>query len=424
MDLSCVVKIGTINTVVISSPSLAKEALHKKDQALASRFVPHSVQALSHDKASIVFLPVSTKWKTLRKVCATKIFSPQQLDSTQSLRQNKMKDLIDYLHEICLKGDAIDIGEIAFTTVLNSISNTLFPIDLASYSSSVSQKFRSVISCVLAEASKPNIADYYPILRRLDPQGARRRMQKYYQMLIDVFDCIIEERVQRVDSIEGSDVLDSFLHITRKENSELTRHDVVHLFLWNVTSVPVANMNNVFVVNDNKQERKDLFVAGLDTTSATVEWVMTELLCNPEKLLKTKKELEQVLCQDEEPNDSDISKLTYLQAVVKETLRLHPTAPILVHKSMDDIDICGFKVPKDAQVLVNVWSMGRDENIWTNPTSFLPERFVENEMDFRVDDFGFIPFGSGRRMCPGVPLANRIVHSMLASILYHFLIGG
>ncbi|KAK7390594.1 hypothetical protein VNO78_25903 [Psophocarpus tetragonolobus] len=227
-----------------------------------------------------------------------------------------------------------------------------------SYSSGVSQKFRSVISCVLAEASKPNIPDYYPILRRLDPQGARRRMQKYYQMLIDVFDCIIEERVQRVDSIEGSDVLDSFLHITRKENSELTRHDVVHLFL-------------------------DLFVAGLDTTSATVEWVITELLCNPEKLLKTKKELEQVLSQDEEPNDSDISKLTYLQAVVKETLRLHPTAPILVHKSMDDIDICGFK-------------------------------------DFRVDDFGFIPFGSGRRMCPGVPLANRIVHSMLASMLYLF----
>ncbi|RDX77164.1 Geraniol 8-hydroxylase, partial [Mucuna pruriens] len=226
------VKIGTITTVVISSPGLAKEALHKKDQALSSRFIPKSVQALSHDKASVVFLPVSTKWKTFRKVCATKIFSAQQLDSTQALRQKTMKNLLDYLQENCQKGKVIDIGEIAFTTVLNSISNTLFSIDLASYSSGISQKFRNVISCVLAEASKPNIADYYPILRRLDPQGARRRMKNYYQTLLNVFDSIIEERIQRVDSIEGSDdVLDSFLEITRKGNSELTRQDVLHLFL-------------------------------------------------------------------------------------------------------------------------------------------------------------------------------------------------
>jgi len=228
------VKIGTITTVVISSPTIAKEALQKKDQALASRFIPESVQALSHDESSLVFLPVSTKWKTLRKVCATKIFCIQQLDSTQALRQRKMKDLVDYLHECCEKGHAIDIGETAFTTVLNAISNTLFSLDLASYSSGISQKFRSVISSVLAEASKPNIADYYPIFRRLDPQGAQRRMKSYYRTLLDTFDCIVEERIQRSDSIDGNDVLDSFLDIIRRENSELTRHDVLHLFLVSV----------------------------------------------------------------------------------------------------------------------------------------------------------------------------------------------
>ncbi|BAT97206.1 hypothetical protein VIGAN_09058500 [Vigna angularis var. angularis] len=390
------VKIGTITTVVISSPNIAKEALHKKDRALASRFIPESVQALSHDQSSVVFLPVSSKWNTLRKVCATKIFSTHQLDSTQSLRHRKMKELLDYLHENCEKGRAVDIGETAFTTVLNAISNTLFSLDLASYSSGVSQKFRSVISSVLAEASKPNVADYYPVFRRLDPQGARRRMKRYYRTLLDVFDCIVEERIQRVDSVDGNDVLESFLDITRRENSELTRHDVLHLFL------------------------QDLFVAGLDTTSATIEWVMAELLHNPEKLSKTKRELEKVFSESGfEPEDSTISKLTYLQAVVKETLRLHPTAPILIHKSVAEVDICGFQVPKDAQVLVNVWSMGRDSSIWTDPNSFVPERFLENE-DFKGEDHGFIPFGSGRRMCPGVALANRIVHTMLASLLYHF----
>ncbi|KAK7390602.1 hypothetical protein VNO78_25911 [Psophocarpus tetragonolobus] len=120
------------------------------------------------------------------------------------------------------------------------------------------------------------------------------------------------------------------------------------------------------MIKDNSGS-KDLFVAGLDTTSATVEWVMAELLHNPKKLTKTRKELQQVLNKDEDPKDSDIFKLKYLQAVVKETLRFHPTAPILIHKSMTKVDISGFKVAKDAQVLVNVWAMGRDPSIWTNP---------------------------------------------------------
>ncbi|XP_027337811.1 geraniol 8-hydroxylase-like [Abrus precatorius] len=389
------VKIGTITTVVISSPNIAKEALHKNDQTLANRLIPEAVQALSHDKASLIFMPLSPKWKIFRKFCATKIFSSQQLDSTQSIRLKKMKELLDYLQENCKKGEAIDIGQLAFTTVLNSISNTLFSIDLASYSSGSSQIFRNVISRMLVEASKPNIADYYPILRRFDPMGARRRMKKYYETILTVFDTIVEERIQKGNCTEGSDVLDSFLKLTQEENLELTRHDLLHIFL-------------------------DLFVAGIDTTSATIEWAMAELLNNPEKLMKTRKELQQVLNKDEYPKDSDITKLPYLQAVVKESLRLHPTAPILVHKSVAEVDMCGFKVPKDAQVLINVWNMGRDSSIWTDPNSFIPERFLESETEIRGEDFGYIPFGTGRRMCPGIPLAQRVVHTMLASFLYQF----
>ncbi|WVZ17664.1 hypothetical protein V8G54_010646 [Vigna mungo] len=134
---------------------------------------------------------------------------------------------------------------------------------------------------------------------------------------------------------------------------------------------------------------------------------MAELLHNLEKLSKTKKELEQVFSESWfETEDSTLSKLTYLQAVVKETL-------------IAEVDICGFQVPEDAQVPFNVWSMGRDSSIWTDPNSFVPERFLEKE-DFKGEDHGFIPFGSGRRMCPGVALANRIVHTILASLLYHF----
>nr|KYP37798.1 Cytochrome P450 76C4 [Cajanus cajan] len=453
------VKIGTITTVVISSPTLAKEALHKKDQALASRFVPDSIKALSHDQSSIVFLPVSTKWKAFRKLCATKIFSAQKLDSTQALRQKKLKDLLDHLHENCEKGRVVDIGEVAFTTVLNSISNTLFSIDLASYSCGVSHKTSKSLSLTrppadiahpssfslsllfffffsrtshtpllslsgtpllfLLTVTESSFRNYIKIFRKIFSIILNSYSEKYFS---EMFCYIIPEST--FHNIKVTITESSFRNymnnnFTIPESTFRNANDCKSTF---------RNANDCKSTFRNANDCKraflmlvmDLFVAGLDTTTATIEWVMAELLCNPEKLTKIKRELQQVLSKERELKDSDISKLNYLHAVVKETLRLHPTAPILIHKSVAEVDIGGFRVPKDAQVLVNVWSMGRDSTIWTEPNLFLPERFLENERDFRGDDLGFIPFGSGRRMCPGIPLANRVVHTILASLLFHF----
>ena len=148
---------------------------------------------------------------------------------------------------------------------------------------------------------------------------------------------------------------------------------------------------------------------------------MAELLRNPKKMAKTKQEIHQILGKDEQLEESHISKLPFLRAIVKETLRLHPTAPFLVpHKSTNEVEISCFTVPKDAQILVNVWAMGRDSSIWENPNLFVPERFLECEVDFKGRDFNFIPFGAGRRICPGLPLASRAVHFMLASLLFHY----
>ena len=149
---------------------------------------------------------------------------------------------------------------------------------------------------------------------------------------------------------------------------------------------------------------------------------MAELLNNPEKMAKIGDEVEQVLGKDELGQDLDISKFPFLQAVVKETFRLHPPAPFLVpHKAETDVELCGFTVPKNAQILVNVWAMGRDSSIWTNPNLFMPERFLEQDnIDFKGQDFELIPFGAGRRICPGLPLAGRMVHLMLACLVHDF----
>ncbi|KAG6669665.1 hypothetical protein CIPAW_01G259900 [Carya illinoinensis] len=266
--------------------------------------------------------------------------------------------------------------------------------------SNTSQEFQALIMGTMEEDGRPNIADYFPALRLFDPQGTRRRMTAYTAKLFEILDGIINERLQlratSKASKAGSDVLDSLLSLVEDDNSKLSYNDMKHLLL-------------------------DLYSAGSDTKSSAVEWAMAELLHNPPKMAKVREELEEVIGKDGFVQESDISKLPYLLATVKETFRLHPPAPLLLpHKAEADVEICGFTVPKNAQILVNVWGMGRDPSIWPNPDQFSPERFLDNDIDYKGTNFELIPFGAGRRICPGLPLANRMVPLMLASLLHHF----
>ncbi|MED6150364.1 hypothetical protein PIB30_071570 [Stylosanthes scabra] len=397
-------KLGNITTIVISSPQLAKEVLHKNDLISTCRAVPDTLKALDHHIYSVGWMQPLPMWRTLRKVCATKVFSSQQLNSTQVVRQRKLKELSNFLKEGSEKSEILNISEVIFVIILNFISNTLFSMDLVSFGgSNKSQEFKDIISGISEEAGKPNVVDFFPFIRRIDPQGARARMTKYFRKIMDIFDGIVEERLrlraQEMDTKEYKDVLDYLLEVMLEDDSQISRIHVLHLLM-------------------------DLFVAGLETTSVTIEWAMAELLRNPEKLQKMKEELEHVLGKDndeEQIEESHISNLPFLRAVVKETFRLHTPLPLLVpHMSQEDVELCGFIVPKNAQVLVNVWAMGRDSSIWTNPNEFMPERFLGNKIDFKGQDFELIPFGAGRRICPGLPLAYRTMHIVLGTLVHGY----
>ncbi|XP_054792849.1 cytochrome P450 76C4-like [Prosopis cineraria] len=277
----------------------------------------------------------------------------------------------------------------------------LFSMDFACYGSDKTQEYMKLVIGIVDEAGRANVSDLFPVLSFLDLQGVRARMRGYLRKLYKSFDDIMEERLRfrslNKESKDYNDVLDSFLDLMQDGTSQLSRDDILHLFI-------------------------DLFLAGVDTTSSTLEWAMAELMRNPKKMVKARTELQQVLDKSTlKLEESMVSKLPFLQAVIKETLRLHPPVPFLIpHKAICDVELCGFLVPKNSQILANVWAMGRDPSIWENPNSFIPERFLENEIDFKANDFNFIPFGAGRRMCPGLPLASRILSFMLASLLYHF----
>ncbi|CAM8962301.1 unnamed protein product [Rhodiola kirilowii] len=217
------------------------------------------------------------------------------------------------------------------------------------------------------------------------------------------FDRLIDHRLRNRDNKEcdsdRDDVLDAMLQVVDEEGSELDRNDMMHLLL-------------------------DLFIAGTDTTSSTLEWTMAELLRNPSTLEKAKAELAQaIIGTNRSIEESDIGNLPYIQAVVRETLRLHPPAPLLLpHKAMMDIEIDGYTIPKNTRVFVNLWAIHRDEKLWPEPEVFLPERFLNEKKLVELKGHGFelLPFGAGRRICPGMGLAHRMVHLMLASLLHRF----
>ncbi|XP_065858080.1 geraniol 8-hydroxylase-like [Euphorbia lathyris] len=393
-------KLGQITTIVISSSTLAKETLQTHDRNLSDRTVPDATHAQDHH-LSMEWLPIGAEWRNLRKICNSYIFANQKLDLNRDLRRQKLEQLIGDIQECCRESKAVNIGEVAFRTTLNTLLSSICSLDLTDSSSDRVREFKEIFRSIVEETGKPNLSDYFPFLRKIDPQGIRRRTSVSFGKLLGILDSMIDERIElrkKEEYIRCNDVLEILLNLNDEGNSSdvLDRQSIKHL-------------------------QQLLFVPGADTTSSTLQWAMTELLRNPTTLLKARTELEQTIGKGRLVNEPDIAQLPYLQAVVKETLRLHPSVPLLLpRKARSDVEMYGFIIPKDAQILVNVWAIGRDGNIWKDPNSFFPERFLELDIDVRGRSFELIPFGGGRRICPGLPLATRILHVILGSLINKF----
>uniref|UniRef100_A0A0D9XI35 Cytochrome P450 n=1 Tax=Leersia perrieri TaxID=77586 RepID=A0A0D9XI35_9ORYZ len=374
-------RLGAVTTVVVSSPEVAREFLQKHDAVFAARSVPEA--ARDHARNSVPWLPPGAKWRALRKIMATELFAPHRLDALHHLRQEKVDELVSHVGRLAREGAPVDIGRVAFTTSLNLLSRTIFSRDLTSLDDhGASKDFQQLITDIMEAAGSPNLSDFFPALAAVDLQGLRRRLTRLFARLHRLFDGEIDKR----RTLRGRN--------TGKRG-----------------------------VTDKKEDDflEDLFAAGSDTSSSTVEWAMAELLQNPIRMDKVCNELVQIIGSRRKIEESEIGQLPYLQAVIKETFRLHPPVPLLLpRQATTTIQVLDYIIPKGAKVLINVWAMGRDIDIWSEPEKFMPERFLERSTDFKGGDLELIPFGAGRRICPGMPLAVRMVHVVIASLLIHF----
>ncbi|GLT89901.1 hypothetical protein SLE2022_078620 [Rubroshorea leprosula] len=242
------------------------------------------------------------------------------------------------------------------------------------------------------------------VRRWLDPQGLRRKTQFHVDKASEIAGSFIKERME---SLEHGGI-----------HNEAERKDYLDVLLeFHGTGAEEPSRFSSRTINAIVFE---MFAAGTDTTASTLEWAMAELLHNPRVLKKVQAELRSRVSAGKKLEENDIENLPYLKAVIKETLRLHPPLPFLVpHMAMDSCRMLGYHIPKETQVLVNVWAIGRDPKNWEKPTEFMPERFLEpNAVEYKGQHYEFIPFGSGRRMCPAMPLASRVLPLALGSVLY------
>ncbi|KAL5984410.1 hypothetical protein ACLOJK_018514 [Asimina triloba] len=223
------IQLGQVTTICVSSSAMAKTVLQKNDQCFAARPVVDAVQALGFSKSSVVWSEPDASWRKLRTVFNTQMFTSARLAANEGLRRIKVQQLIAHIHEDCLNGKAVNIGQAAFTTILNLISNTAFSIDLVDPSSKSAQEFKDVVWGVMEVVGKPNVVDFFPVLRPLDPQGIRRRFGSYLKKLYVIFDRMIDQRMSSRAAPANSrlnDFLDVLLDQTDENGVKLGREDI------------------------------------------------------------------------------------------------------------------------------------------------------------------------------------------------------
>ncbi|KAM7254744.1 hypothetical protein ACFE04_019985 [Oxalis oulophora] len=395
-------RFGSINTMAILSTKSATEFFKNNDLSFVDRHTQDVTRAHDFNQCSISLAPYGMYWRVLKKLVTVDMLVNKRIVETTSIRSKCVDAMLLWVEEEANKinGRGIHVARFVFLASFNLLGNLMLSRDLLDPNSKDGAEFFAMLTKLSHWTGIPNSADFFPWLRKLDPQGLRRNMSKDLGKALDIASKFVEERIKEKPE-EKKDYLDVLLGYEGKGKEEMDK-------------LSLKEINTLIL---------EIFIAGSETTSSTIEWALTELLVNPKAMEEAKAELAKVVGPNKKFSENDISNVPFLQAVVKETLRLHPVLPFLVpRKATQDTSFMDYQIPKNTQVLVNVWAIGRDPDVWTDPWSFKPERFLneKSNVDYKGLNYELIPFGAGRRMCAGVPLAHRMLHLILGSLLHEF----
>ncbi|KAL5559126.1 hypothetical protein UlMin_035337 [Ulmus minor] len=394
---------GSRRVLAVSSPSAAEECLTKNDIIFANR--PNLMQGkiMGYNNTNVVWAPYGDHWRNLRRISTLEILSTHRLQMLYSIRQDEVKSLIYKL--LSKPNQIVDVKtpfeELTLNVMMRMIAGKRYYGDNVE-DAAESREFRENQLEALRLIGKQNLGDHVPILRWF---GVYRSLEKGFTELHrkrdEFMQNLIEERKIKMESDFGTSI---------KENNKT----LIQVLLGLQQTEPEYYRDEII-----RGLMMILILAGIETSSNTMERSLTLLLNHSEVLKMAQAEIDKQVGNDRLIEESDLPKLPYLQGIIKETLRMYPVVPLLVpHESSEDCTVRGYRVPAGTMLFINVWAIQNDPNIWEDPRSFKPERFVG--LGLTKDGFKYIPFGSGRRGCPGEGLTMRLVGLTLGSLIQCF----
>ncbi|KAG6499211.1 alpha-humulene 10-hydroxylase-like [Zingiber officinale] len=391
-------RVGQVDQVVASSVEAVEEIIKRHDLNFADR--PSNLtfsKILSYGTRNVVMSPYGGYWKQMRKIYAMELLNSRRVKSFAAIREVVNRKLTA---EIADKASA----QTPFNLSQMVISMTNELVIRAALGDDCKQKaeFLNLIRETLSYVTNFAVADMYPSLKFLDTlTGLKFQLERTRDKLDKIFGEIISQRQVALAAEQAEEDLLIDVLLKLKDDGSLE-------FPVTYDSVKAVIM--------------EIFLAGTETASTVIEWAMSELIKNPKAMEKVQKEMREVMKGKTNLEESDILKFSYLNLVIKETMRLHAPIPLLMPRvCKETCEVMGYRVPAGALVLINAFALGRDEQYWgSDAESFKPERFEGVSVDFKGFNFEFLPFGVGRRLCPGITFGLSAVEVGLAHLLFHF----
>ncbi|KAL2553795.1 Cytochrome [Forsythia ovata] len=399
------IHLGRVPAVIVSTADAAREVMKNQDVIFSNRPKLSIIDKIIYDSKDIAFAPYGEYWRQVRSICVLQLLSNKRVQSFRRIREEEMSRMILKIRHLSSSSASyINLSDILVTLTNDIICRVALGRRYSDAEEST--KFESMLKELAELLGTFNPGDYIPWLNWIKRvNGFEARVEKLARWFDDFFEGVVEEHRNRKkgetnlnDSGDETDLVDILLEIQRESNS----------------SSPIETDTIKAVIFD-------IFAAGTDTTYTALEWAMAELLKHPKTMEKLQNEVRQVAGSKLEITEDDLEKMLYLKAVMKESLRLHPPLPLLLPRECtQDSAILGYDIAVGTRVIINSWAIARDPLSWENPEDFCPERFLNTEMDFRGLNFEYIPFGAGRRGCPGITFSIAVNELALAKLMLNF----
>ncbi|XP_068668192.1 cytochrome P450 71A1-like [Aristolochia californica] len=389
---------GRLPTVVVSSATMAREVMKTHDLEFCSRPARLAYKIFTYNLLDVSFSPYGRYWREMRKICILELFSAKRVESFRFIRDEEVAKMIHSLSTPSSSSSsrAFNLSEMLVSLPYNIVCRAAFGKSYHEENRHEKSRLHRAIKEVEIMLGAFCFSDFWPWLWWFDVlTGIRGRLEKSFSVLDSFFDKVIQEHTDSSGpKPEQEDFIDVLLRV--QKDLHLTQNHVKAIIM-------------------------DVLVAGTSTSSVTALWAMAELIRNPPAMEKVQSEVRRVVRRKRKVDESDVRHLDYLKSVLKETLRLHPPVPLLLpRESIQHCKINGYDIPAKTTVFINSFAIGQHPESWENPEIFHPERFDNEPIDYKGQDFQLVPFGSGRRGCPGIYFGMVTVELALANLLYCF----